>query len=707
MKRFTHVFFSVFIVFVVIWSCSSDDDACEKLTWYYDYDNDGFGRTDLHQAKTACTQPEGYVSNSTDCNDLDATINPDKIWYIDADNDGFGSMDISLAVTACEQPDGYVEDNTDCDDDNDEVNPDAEEVLNDGIDNNCDGTELIIDPPTEVEITITDITVSSATVGWTEATTNVEDIEIVYDLYLDDQLLAENLAQFTFNLEGLNYNTNYIVKIDAKHFVSSTLSETNFQTSTPDAPSDFEFNAPIIEPLSCDLSWTEASTNVDIPITYSLIVNSNVIVEGLEETQYTLDSLSPDTAYEVTLIASHEFEASEIVLNFDTLPIDLPSDFDLDPPIPRATNIQLSWAEASTNVDIPITYNLFIDGELIAENLEDTEYTLTNLVPGTSYELTLQANHDYGSSEVVFNVQTLNFDQVSFYLNTVNYISNAQPFPFNNDWTITYHPNWFIYDFNEGSSFGFWDTRTEYEGDNLTYYNGFSDFDWHYFRLYMYYANNEFTSTRLINSTADADFMTEYELTYNSPLTCDVEVKHTFLTDIGYQNEFNYYNISMTKDSIGRLVSYTIVNTDTNETTSLNFEYDVNNNLNRIIRNSTDILDITYDNQPNFTGNTRNYSAFCYFGLFTSGNLPFLDLNNRNNLGQEAQDDLFASSSITDVIKVIPELYNHTNTNNVTSYILNGTTIRTLDYQYYSSGLPQQMSFDDVVVTFNYDEVLN
>lgn len=119
---------------------SNDTDACDDttacnyadalnpacvygFTWYADLDGDGLG--DAAADSTACTQPEGYISDDTDaCDDTtacnyDDALNPSctygLTWYVDLDSDGFG--DLATDSVSCTQPAGYVADDTDnCDD---------------------------------------------------------------------------------------------------------------------------------------------------------------------------------------------------------------------------------------------------------------------------------------------------------------------------------------------------------------------------------------------------------------------------------------------------------------------------------------------------------------------------------------------------------------------------------------------------------------
>ncbi len=138
---------------------TDEADATDASTWYIDYDGDGYGSTSYTSA--ACTQPSGYVSDDSDCddssadahpggteicdgmdNDCDGTVDEDDAtdaatWYADTDGDGYG--DAASTSVACDQPSGHVEDSTDCDDADANQFPGATEWCN-AEDDDCDGS---------------------------------------------------------------------------------------------------------------------------------------------------------------------------------------------------------------------------------------------------------------------------------------------------------------------------------------------------------------------------------------------------------------------------------------------------------------------------------------------------------------------------------------------------------------------------------------
>ena len=136
-------------------NCNGQIDEGVLLTWYRDSDGDGFGTANITQQ--ACTQPVNFVSNSLDCNDASAAINPNAAevcngvddncngqtdellptttYYLDNDVDGYGTT----SKAACKLPAGYATLGGDCNDtpvSGAAIHPGAAEICN-GIDDDC------------------------------------------------------------------------------------------------------------------------------------------------------------------------------------------------------------------------------------------------------------------------------------------------------------------------------------------------------------------------------------------------------------------------------------------------------------------------------------------------------------------------------------------------------------------------------------------
>lgn len=113
-------------------------------------DNDCDGQVDNH-LDTSDDDGDGFSEAQGDCNDFEPAVHPKGVEVpyngidqncngldLDVDLDVDGDGNTASSTWVCTQPAGYVPDSSDCDDGQASVSPEASEVGN-GIDDNCNG----------------------------------------------------------------------------------------------------------------------------------------------------------------------------------------------------------------------------------------------------------------------------------------------------------------------------------------------------------------------------------------------------------------------------------------------------------------------------------------------------------------------------------------------------------------------------------------
>ncbi len=181
-----------------------------QVTYYADADGDGYG--DDNTSVQGCSAPSGYITLPGDCDDTDNTVNPSATeicdnkdnncsglvddglpvyqYFRDADNDNFGDPNTNVSTCAVNSPAGFVPNDQDCDDTNPGINPAAIDIPNNGIDEDCDGSDATTtnnEDLEKMELTI----VPNPSSGWITIQTDQSRLKTLQIIDISGKILQE------------------------------------------------------------------------------------------------------------------------------------------------------------------------------------------------------------------------------------------------------------------------------------------------------------------------------------------------------------------------------------------------------------------------------------------------------------------------------------------------------------------------------------
>lgn len=271
-----------------------------------------------------------------------------------------------------------------------------------GSDASEDEPEIINTAPNNFSISVSEIQSSKAKITWTKAIDPDGDL-VSYTIALNNNVIAQNLSLQVFNLDGLTNETTYTIKITAKDSKGNqTISSETFSTTSLPIPTDFNITIANINFTGATLNWTASSTIENNEITYTILLNNEILLEGTKDLTYELNSLTHNTNYtgEIKAIADN----GQIVkksFEFSTLENTAPEAFELVYAESSGFSAaSFSFNEANDPDNDALVYRVIVNDVDVTETLFVSTYSpptpsynhkLNNLEGNTDYEVKIKA----------------------------------------------------------------------------------------------------------------------------------------------------------------------------------------------------------------------------------------------------------------------------------------------------------------------------
>jgi RHS repeat-associated protein len=258
-------------------------------------------------------------------------------------------------------------------------------------------------PSAPTNLTMSTNSCTSVGLSWTAATDNLSVTG--YDVYNGSTKVGTTTTATTYTITGLLPNTSYSFTVKARDAAGNTSSASSelavttlADTTAPSAPTNLVASNKSYTSVS--LSWTASTDNVAVT-GYDVYDGTLKVGSTTNTTTYVVNGLIPNTSHQLTVkardyagntsVASSSLEVTTLA---DTIVPTAPTNLVVSD---RSYNsVSLSWMESSDNVAVT-GYDIYVGSSKVGSTTNANTYTVSGLMPNTSYQFTVQARDAAGN----------------------------------------------------------------------------------------------------------------------------------------------------------------------------------------------------------------------------------------------------------------------------------------------------------------------
>ncbi len=273
-----------------------------------------------------------------------------------------------------------------------------------------DSTTPVNEPPGSFSVSVSNITLSSATVEWTQAIDPDGDA-VTYSVSLNGATAASSVTGTSLDLSDLNEDTSYSGTVTATDGNGgSSSSNFSFITNGNQNPEMFTVTVDDITEMTAILNWSESVDPDGDDVTYRVLLDGTEIVANLTATSFNLTELMASTDYTGNVeVSDGNGGITSASYSFTTLDAENqdPGEFTASVTNISKNSATLTWTEATDSDGDNVTYRIMLAGNEVANELTELTFELTELMADTDYQGRVFASDgEGGESEAMFSFTT-------------------------------------------------------------------------------------------------------------------------------------------------------------------------------------------------------------------------------------------------------------------------------------------------------------